>query len=67
MKKNYEEDYALITGVTSFGEYTTPEEQANKIKKCSILTPINVTFSDRILENSSRQKHVLTRERIRKE
>lgn len=55
MKENYEKDYSLITGLTSFGEYTTPEEQAGKIEKCSILEPINITFSDRVLEASHNQ------------
>lgn len=46
----YEKNYSLITGLTEFGKYTTPEDEGNKIEKCSILKPINITFSDRILE-----------------
>lgn len=50
MEKDYEKDYSLITGLTNFEQYTTPEDQANKIEKCSILLPINITFSDRVIE-----------------
>lgn len=53
MTNRYEKDYALITGLTNFEEYTTPEEQAGKIKKCSILKHVDVTFSDRIIENNN--------------
>lgn len=53
MKNGYEKDYALITGLADFEEYTTPEEQANKIKKCSILKRVDITFSDRIIENNN--------------
>lgn len=53
MKNGYEKDYALITGLTDFEEYTTPEEQANKIKKCSLLKRVDITFSDRIIENNN--------------
>lgn len=53
MKNGYEKDYALITGLTDFEEYTTPEEQANQIKKCSILKRVDITFSDRIIENNN--------------
>lgn len=50
MEKDYEKDYSLITGLTNFEQYTNPEDQANKIEKCSILLPINITFSDRVIE-----------------
>lgn len=53
---DYEKDYAMITGLTEFGEYTTPEEQAGKIEKCSILKPINITFSDRVTESNNLQR-----------
>lgn len=56
MEKNYEKEYSTITGLTDFGQYTTPEEQANKIEKCSILLPINITFSDRVIENKNSQQ-----------
>lgn len=56
MKKNYEKDYSMITGLTDFGKYTTPEEEASKIEKCSILLPINITFSDRVIENKDNQQ-----------
>lgn len=52
MDNTYEKDYSLITGLTEFGKYTTPEDEGNKIEKCSILKPVNITFSDRILECS---------------
>lgn len=55
MERNYEKDYSKITGLTNFGQYTTPEEQASKIEKCSILLPINITFSDRVVENKNNQ------------
>ncbi len=56
MEKNYEKDYSLITGLTNFGQYTTPEEQASKIEKCSILLPIDITFSDRVIETKNKQQ-----------
>ena len=57
MDINFEKEYALITGVAEFGKYTTPEEQANSIEKCSILKRVNMTFSDRVIENKSIQGH----------
>lgn len=56
MDRNYEQEYTLITGNTSFGNYTTPEEQANNIRKCSILKKIDITFSDRVIENNVTQE-----------
>ncbi len=56
MKDNYEKDSSLITGLTEFGKYTIPEEQASRIEKYSILMPINVTFSDRVIENTHKQQ-----------
>lgn len=53
---DYEKEYTLITGLTEFGEYTTPEEQAGRIEKCSILKPINITFSDRVIEHKNLQR-----------
>ena len=55
MNDNYEKDYMTITGLTDFGEYISPEQQASRIKKCSILMPIDITFSDRINEDSSKE------------
>ena len=48
MYTRYEKEYSLITGITEFPRYTTPEEQANEIKKCTILKRTNMTFSDRV-------------------
>lgn len=42
--------------ITDFGQYTTPEEQAARIEKCSILSPINITFSDRAVETKNNQQ-----------
>lgn len=53
---DYEKEYTMITGLTEFGEYTTPEEQAGKIEKCSILKPIRITISDRVIENNNLQR-----------
>lgn len=52
MDINFERDYTLITGVTNFENYTTPEEQANNIEKCSILKRVNMTITDRIVDDS---------------
>ena len=60
MNDNYEKDYMTITGLTDFGEYISPEEQASRIKKCSILMPIDITFSDRINEDSSKEQQMNT-------
>ncbi len=56
MERNYEKDYSTITGLTDFGKYTTPENEASKIEKCSILLPVNITFSDRVIEYKNNQQ-----------
>ena len=57
MGYNFEKEYSLITGETYFGKYTTPEEQANSIEKCSILKRVNLTFTDRVIENNNLQRY----------
>lgn len=56
MNDNFEKDYTTITGLTDFGEYISPEEQASRIKKCSILLPVDITFSDRVNEGYSKEQ-----------
>ena len=53
MNSDFEKEYAMITGITEFEKYTSPEEQAERIERCSILKHVNVTYSDRIMESAS--------------
>ncbi len=48
MSKNYFDEYTLITGETNSREYISPEDEANKIEKCTILKNIDVTYGNKI-------------------
>ncbi|MCM1537327.1 MAG: hypothetical protein NC254_02900 [bacterium] len=49
MENNFIEKYERITGRTEFGLYRSPEEEASKIKKCTILKEVDITYSNEIL------------------
>lgn len=52
MERNYYNEYSLITGITNFGDYKTPEEEVNNIEKCSILKRVDVTYSHNIIDSN---------------
>ncbi len=45
---SFYEDYALITGDVEFGMYKSPEDEASKIEKCTILKSVDFTYGNRI-------------------
>lgn len=49
MEGNYYNEYSLITGESEFGPYISPEKEVNKIKKCTILKSVDVTYSNEII------------------
>ncbi len=55
MERDYYIDYALITGQTVFGDYISPEDEANSIEKCSILRRVNVTYGNNSISNETEQ------------
>lgn len=42
------EDYTRITGDVNFGTYRSPEEEASKIEKCTLLKSVDFTYGNRI-------------------
>lgn len=50
MDTNYYEAYATILGEKKLPLYTSPEECANKIKKCTLLKDVSVSYSNTIEE-----------------
>lgn len=45
MDRNYFEEYAQIVGQTKLETYKSPEDEANKIKKCTILKSVDISYS----------------------
>lgn len=48
MNRNYFDEYMQIAGQTKLSIYTSPEEEANKIEKCTLLKSVDVSYSNQI-------------------
>lgn len=48
MNNSYNEKYYQIMGEINIGGYISPEEEARKIEKCSLLKNVDITYSNNI-------------------
>ncbi len=49
MERNYLDEYAQIVGQMELGTYKSPEEEASKIEKCTILKSVDVSYSNEVI------------------
>lgn len=49
MERNYLEEYAQIVGQVDLETYRSPEEEASKIEKCTILKSVDVSYSNEVM------------------
>lgn len=48
MSRDYLNEYMQIVGQTKLGVYTSAEEEARKIEKCTLLRSVDVSYSNQI-------------------
>lgn len=48
MDRNYLNEYIQIVGQTELDVYTSAEEEARKIEKCTLLKSVEVSYSNQI-------------------
>ncbi|MEZ3508302.1 MAG: hypothetical protein K1W10_15375 [Lachnospiraceae bacterium] len=53
MKRDYFDEYMQIVGQTELCAYTSAEEEARKIEKCTILKDVDVSYSNQIVGYNS--------------
>lgn len=49
MERNYVDEYAQICGQIELGTYRSPEEEAGKIEKYTILKSVDVSYSNEVI------------------
>lgn len=59
MGRNYFDEYMQIVGQMELGTYKSPEEEASKIEKCTILKSVDVSYSNEVIGYNARTENCI--------